>query len=407
MSNNNDNLEIISNNNESNNKIYENNINVNYLESESDNSIVAKIKLNYCSEDINIGNKNPNKNSEDNNYLIKQSNTFKDIYYITKERRINYNKCINTIQNKYKNHLSLKQSINRDCLNNNNYQKPNSKNCIISRTNGNITDKDLKMKYFIFLLDLFITKNAQDYLFRIIKNKSFDKNTKKYFDFPFYIKTIQRVKNYLYEKNKPNEKVSLFFNEIFNYNYKNSENSNILNKLCLLTNKEKMQLVNTNLYTGYEENELIKFLCDFTQFDKNVNSEKFITERLRHTKLKNTNIFTLVKFVDYEYKNLCKGVYCLKCYNEINICKCFSNIKKEKEFEIGDNNSDLDMEEEEFEITENEFNDDEDLDAKKQINCFDYNSNDNHGNILIKTKSKINKNNNQKILTFIVANNNK
>jgi hypothetical protein len=249
---------------------------------------------------------------------------------------------------------------------------------------------------------------VQDYLFRIIKNKSFDLNAIKYFGFPFYIRTIQRVKKYLlYKKNKPNKKVSLFFNEIFDY--KNSKYNNILNKLCFLTKKEKMQLVNSNLYTGYEENQLIHFLCDFSQFDKNVNNENFIIERLRNMRLNDTNIFTLVKFIDYEYENLVKGVYCLKCYNYINICKCFSNnniIKKEKEFEIGDNNSDIDMEEEDFEIIDNELNDDEDLDTKKQINCFDYNTNDNQGNILIKTKSKINKKNNEKIYDFIVANNN-
>ena len=169
-----------------------------------------------------------------------------------------------------------------------------------------------------------------------------------------------------------------------------------------------MQLINSNLFTGYEENLLLHFFNDFSQFDKNVKNEKFIIERLRHTRFNDTNIFTLVKLVDYEYGNLVKGVYCLKCYNKINVCKCFSNkniIKKEKEFEIGDNNSDIDIEEQEFEIISKDQDDDEDLEIKKKINCFDYNTNDNQGNILIKTKSKIDKNNNEKILNYIIEKN--
>ena len=408
-----DNLEIFSNNKENNRnnniindinynnqKDYENN------ESESDSAIITKIRLNYNTQE-------DNKNNEDNNsYLIIHTNSSKDIYYISKERKINFNKYITTIQNKYKNHLILKHSKKKN-ININVYQKPKSKSCIISRSIKNITDKYLFMynpqiKYFIFLINLFITKNIQEYLFKIIKNKKFEKNNKDLFGFPFYIRTIQRVKNYLHKKNNPNKKISLFFYEIFDY--KNKRFKNILNKLCFLSKKEKKQLINSNIYTGYEENELIHFLSDFSKFDKNINNEKFIIERLRQTKLNNTNIFTLVKLIDIEYDNLVKGLYCLKCYNYINICKCFSNkniIKKEKQLEIDDNESNMDMEED-LEMIDNELNDNEDLHTKRKINCFDYNTNDNNqGNILIKTKSKVNKNNNnQKIVDYIFSSSN-
>ena len=408
-----DNLEISSNNKESNrNNNIINNLNYNNQkenennESESDSAIITKIKLNYDTQDSN-------KNNEDNNsYLIIHTNSSKDIYYISKERKINYNKYITTIQNKYKNHLISKYS-KKNNININVYQKPKSKSCIISRSIKNITDKYLFMynpqiKYFIFLINLFITKNIQEYLFKIIKNKIFEKNNKDLFGFPFYIRTIQRVKNYLHKKNNPNKKVSLFFYEIFDY--KNKKFKNILNKLCFLSKKEKKQLINSNIYTGYEENELIHFLCDFSKFDKNINNEKFIIERLRQTKLNNTNVFTLVKLIDIEYDNLVKGLYCLRCYNYVNICKCFSNkniIKKEKQLEIDDNESNMDMEED-LEMIDNDLNDNEDLHTKRKINYFDYNTNDNkQGNILIKTKSKVNKhNNNQKIIDYIFSSSN-
>ena len=45
------------------------------------------------------------------------------------------------------------------------------------------------------------------------------------------------------------------------------------------------------------------------------------------------------------------------------------------------------------------------MEIKKKINCFDYNTNDNQGNILIKTKSKTDKNNNEKILNYIIEKN--
>ena len=64
--------------------------------------------------------------------------------------------------------------------------------------------------------------------------------------------------------------------------------------------------------------------------------------------------------------------------------------------------------EEDLEMIDNDLNDNEDLHTKRKINYFDYNTNDNkQGNILIKTKSKVNKhNNNQKIIDYIFSSSN-
>ena len=374
---------------------------------ESDSEIITKIKLNY---DSIKENKNDNNNIENcNNFIIKQFNSSKDIFYITKKRKINYIKNLTKLQNLYKNHLYLKKSKN-NFTNINTFQKPKNKNCFLSiqRFIKTKTDRYMfiynpKLKYFIFLLKLFIIKNIQEYIFKLIKDKIIYNNRKdKYFGFPFYIRAIQRVINFLNRNNNSNRKVILFFNEIFIYD--NNKFKYILNKLCFLSKKEKSQLINSNIFTGYEENELIHFLCDFSDFDKNLNNEEFITERLGKTKLNDTNIFTLIKFIDDEYENLVNGEYCLKCFNNINICKCFK-YKNIDEIEKDDINDQENCMEEDFEIFDRELNDDESFNSKRKINCFNYNTNnDNIVNLLIKTKSNLNKNNYKKLMDIIIPN---
>ena len=390
-----------------------NNINLekdnNNEESISDSAIIAKIKLNYDSSS------DKENNNEENNFIIKQDNNSKDIFCITKIRRINSMKYINKIQRAYKYHLYLKNNKNNFTnINIIAYQKPKNNYCYcsIDRLIETKTDRFMfiynpKIKYLIFILNLFITKNVQDYTFKVIKNKNknVDKN-KNYFAFPFYIQTIKRVINYLKKKKNENinKKVFLFFNEIFNLNNSNDNNNrakSILSKLCFLSKKDSSQLINYNLFTGYEENELINFLCDFSEFDKNLNNEEFIIERLKRTKLNNTNIFTLIKLIDFEYANLVKGEYCFKCYNYENSCKCYAYINKNKDELNHKYNEDINMEED-YEMSDSELNDDEEIKTNRKINCFCYNTNsDNKENILI-IETKLNENKSKKIIDIII-----
>ena len=370
---------------------------------ESDSEIITKIKLNYDSQ-----SKNVNENNEDyNNYIIKQFNSSKEFFYITKIRKNNYFKYLTKLQNSYKNHLYLKKAKN-NFSNINAFQKPKNNECFLSIQRFIKTKSDRymfiynpKLKFFIFLLKLLITKNIQEYIFKEIKDKKNDNNkkNKNYFGFPFYIRAIQRVLNYLNKNNNSNRKVFLFFNEIFNYG--NNKYKSILTKLCFLSKKERSQLINSNLFTGYEENELINFLCDFSDFDKNLNNEEFITERLGKTRLNDTNIFTLVKFIDIEYENLVKGEYCLKCFNNINKCKCFKYKNKDENEDINDQENIM---EDDFEIFDNELNDDESFSIKRKINFFNYTNYDSPENSLIKTKSNLNKNNNKKLMDIVLQN---
>ena len=402
--------EIISDDYLNNNNIKNDNKNE---ESLNDSAIITKIKLNYDSNSYK-----ENENEEDNNnYIMKNIHNSKDIFYITKIRIINNNKFINMIQKAIKYHLYLKNSKNNFTnIRINAFHQPKNKNCYFSvqRFSKTKTDRYMfiynpKIKYLIFILKLFIIKNVQDYIFKVIKNKNKNvDNNKNYFGFPFYIQCIKRVMNYLNNKKNTNanKKVFFIFNEILN-NSNNNKFKSIINKLCFLSEKDEGKLMNSNLFTGYEENELINFLCDFSEFDKNLNNEEFLIERLKQTKLNNTNIFTLIKIIDVEYENLVKGEYCFKCYDYLSLCKCYTYINQNKDELKNENNNydDIDMEEDN-DILDSELNDNEDIEVKRKINCFCYNTNnDNKENILI-IKTKLNENKSKKIIDIIIPNEN-
>ena len=500
-------------------------------ESLSDSVILTKIKINYSSDEEKRDEENAKnvtsfdyEDNDNDNYLMKKTSS--EVFYITKERRKDFMKYIFKIQNFYKNYFNSKKS-NKNHIYINTYRKPKIKSCIISLKRINKAEEDKlyiynpKIKYFLYLINLFVKKNVQEFIFEKIKLNKNENNNKSYHGIPFYIRTIQRVMKYLLKKNNSNKKVFLFFNEIFNF--KNKKIS-LLHKLCTLPKKERTKLIFSNLFTGYEENELINFVCDFSQYDKNLNNENFITKRLIQSKLNDTNIFTLIRIIDKEYENLVEGVYCLKCFNNVNLCICRqdtqryfdnyenkntnnnknnnsinvndviknsnkenndnnndnamnnnnknaminnnntmnnndnnnndninnnnndnndnnnnndnndnnndnndnnnidnndnddnnNNIYNEDNNNINDNNNkiqkndddeNVEEDDDDFQTLDIDLNDneDEDLQTKRKINFFDYNTNENiGGNILIKTKSKVNKNDNKKLLDIVI-----
>ena len=440
-------------------------------ESLSDSNVFTKIKINISSDEEKQDEDNFKEvthfNYEDNDENMMKK-TSSEAFYITKERRKDFMKYISKIQNFYKIYFNSKKS-NKNHIYINKYRKPKIKSCIISirRIVKGEEEKlyiyNPKIKYFLYLINLFVKKNVQEFIFEKIKLNKNGSNNKDCHGMPFYIRTIQRVMKYLQKKNNCNKKVFLFFNEIFNF--KNKKIS-LLYKLCTLPKKERTKLIFSNLFTGYEENELINFLCDFSQYDKNLNNESFITKRLIQSKLNDTNIFTLIRIIDKEYENLVEGVYCLKCFNNVNLCICrpdtqkyfdnyenknsiknsnnnnnsinINDVIKNNNKENNDNNDDnkinndkynkkndnnnngnnhnkieendnddknAEEEDDDFQTLDIDLNDDEDEDfkTKRKINYFDYNTNENiGGNILIKTKSKVNKNDNKKLLDIVI-----
>jgi len=193
---------------------------------------------------------------------------------------------------------------------------------------------------FVSLLNLFLTKNCQEYIFYLLKY-----NTKKSFKYPFYSKTLHRVLNFI-RSNPPDiqgeggEKIKKFLNKIFPELQSKKTNTILISSL---STESKRQLVNTNIYNSIET-DFINYICSFSKYDKHLSNPTFIKTRLKNTKLLNTNIFNITKFIDDEYNNLINGKYCLKCYLDLNKCVCNKKkIEEETSFLEDDDGLDIDF----------------------------------------------------------------
>ena len=353
-----------------------------------------------------VKNKIDEKDKEDKTSIIYRQIS-KNPCLIDKVRKIDYIKLINIIQYIYKFHLNKnkkEEKIFKKNPNNNQSYYISKKRFAKSKLKENKHKK--KLNYIVLLLNTFITKNIQEYIFQILNSGEKQNITNNKYYFPFYIKTLQRILNYIQKNDNPNKKISLFINEIFNH--QNTKLSSNLESICFLKEKNKNKLINSNIFTGYEENDLINFLTDFSEFDKNINNELFIIERLKKIKLNNTNIFTLVKLLDNEYNNLVKGLYCFKCYNENNLCNCNkekSVIKEGKSASSNDIEKSNDKSEDNLNIEDFDFSS-ENAENRKQIHYFDYYKDKKEDNdILIKTKIMNNENINQKLFDIILPEN--
>ena len=359
------------------------------IKMESESSSYGKMKLYYNTEtDKNLMNNISDSN--DSNFESLNNNHSKNIYYITKNRKIDNAKRIQKIQNLYKIHLNSQNSYAFLSV----YQVQKGKCCFISK-NRLIKFSLEKYKYFIYLLKLFFVKNSQEYLFKTLKNISEGKNETIIFKFPFYIRALIRIQKFLIDTNQePDNCVYLY--EIFKCK-NNNISCSILKNICYLSIKDKKLLINTNIFPFEDKEKLINFLCCLIEFEGNFDKimsekerKKFLGERLEKAQLKNTNIFSLLKFIDTENENLNNGKYCKQCYQENNFCKCSSNSE----------NDDKSMEDD-FQTLDIDLDDEaESLNIKKKINYFDYTSNNNQGNTLIKTKFD---KNNKKLLDEIIA----
>ena len=199
---------------------------------------------------------------------------------------------------------------------------------------GNFMSKEFKVEIkkkkdfsFLKLLCLFITKNTQEYIFYLLKY-----NTEKTFLYPFYINTLNRILKYLrssknefdiinsslnQEENNTGKKIKKLFLKIFPSLYI----KNPYQILSSLNSEIQEVLVNTNIYNSIEP-DFINFINDFTKYDKLLSNNIFIETRLKNTKLINTNIFSIIKFIDNEYSFLIYGKYCSKCFLDKNKCSC-------------------------------------------------------------------------------------
>ena len=343
---------FIKNQNENKNYLYNNRSNGSILDEIKSNVTFGKMKIDDKINLKNSGNFINDLNNKSNNIDITLNNINNDI------NRINSN-INNSINNNVKdnngNYNSNKWGIGSNYNSYSNYsEKVSNGGGVVSRDTGdkyiiknkrnnnkiNINDKinyfHNKMYYlnFIQLLNLFLIKNTQEYIFykllvyyQYYNTKNKIKNKNKYFigynnskfSFPFYILSLTRIFKYILNKNKQNKRIQSFFNLIFP---SLDKNKSFFHPILCLTFENKKKLINTNLYNLDKEKKiLVEFLDDFSKFDKKTSNKAFIKDKINKTIFHNTNIFTLIKLIDKETK-LKNGIYCVNCYQKENICSC-------------------------------------------------------------------------------------
>jgi hypothetical protein len=135
------------------------------------------------------------------------------------------------------------------------------------------------------------------------------------------------------------EKIKRFFIKIFPKLYSIKSYNNLI---ISLTKENKKQIINTNIYNSVEP-DFINYICSFSKYDKHLSNPDFIEKRLKNSKIINTNIFNITRFIDDEYNNLINGKYCFKCFLDLNKCICNKKVKEDYYYDENDLDLDFDI----------------------------------------------------------------
>lgn len=323
-------------------------------------------------KDKNVNDNNSNKKGDSyidnkyNNISIYYSKNFKnnknDILRnnssINKSKNQNNKDKANSLQRK-NNIKSLGLYLSKEYFKKI-YKKEKIKNCLITKIIKNPENFRQINTKLLLLTTLFITKNIQEYIFNLLKNRQED------FEYPFYLSTLNRVIKYLQSTNYKGKNVKFVFEKIFSD--LNSDNYAKKDLILLLTPERENHLCNVNIYNNIEQ-DFLNYIHGFSIFDKKLKNEKFLNVRLNNSIFQNTNIFTITKFIDTEFDNLINGKYCYKCYLDLDACKCFKSNE-----ELTDEALDIGL--------------NDDYNPKNSIKYFEYDNNKSRGT-LIKGKPKI------------------
>ena len=158
----------------------------------------------------------------------------------------------------------------------------------------------------IILLTVFAIKNSQELIFEKLKSDKI-----KQIKSSFFLKTVKQLYNYFNDNKEDNSKVNQLFAKIGINDTKTASHS--FNKFLIsLTSPKKLKMLhNTNIYSSFED-DLISFLSSFSEYTHNYFNPKYFSQRLKSSNLTNTNIFSLIQFVNIELTNLLNNQYCGK-----------------------------------------------------------------------------------------------
>ena len=383
--------------------------------------------------------------TKEKNELIKENNKIplKKIHYIEKQRKKEILKDIKTIQHVFRDKKNKEKNDDNILFNNkdknafipktrfyhenkiDNYifegyiSKIIKKNifklkpyeqCYISKETK-FTNKKQPNCSFLFLLDFFIKKNVQEFIYpKLFLDKEnlvmkrhepySNVNTNKvpleedeeeekddFYTYPKYYKTLRRIFNfYKTEKREESPEAQKIYDEIIP-DIKNSRSLNDLviklnenpeNSNKLIDNENKKESNNK-----INNNNLINEIGEFVKYDKNISNSNFIKNKMKENPAfkNNKNVFNIIKNIDDEYNELMSGKYCVKCGKELAKCKCDDINYIFKETEKGEE-IEKEGEEEDEEDLDFDIDNDDGINTKK-INYFEYDSKKNQGSQMI------------------------
>ena len=319
----------------------------------------------YCKSPINDRNryikkrKINNAKSYDNIIFKKKIGLYKKkkISKIKRDISYDYNKPVNHIKKesinqkrieyfnqRFKQYRLFKQSKN-PLMNKKELMTKNIKNINSSfSTNDNtffrIKKNDLSNEFILYIIQK-INKNINQFVFYKIKG---EKNINDINIFFSIIKKIINIYNTLLKDDiKKKEYVDIL--KYINTNLsQNIENYNKNNYISFIPKNNENNLINTQLFPNNKD--MLNFIIDIIKIEKNFtmkNNTKYNIQKIfKNNKLKNRNIFTIIRYTDILYKKLNDIYYTITKVNKFNYNNAvssgeidvFKNIKENKKQKI-------------------------------------------------------------------------
>ena len=317
-----------------------------------DNTLIEKERhTDYISKIVFIQNKYKNKHSEVQRkeqihivslpakelpcyidkitMLISQSlPKNKSICYITKKYKENLNSKLSKILSIQRNlkRVIHKAERNKDFISNNSfshnslnilYEKPSTLINKYSIIDSYITKKKYKITpqpknlSFINLLNILSTKSIQEFVFSFLKTGESPSSTCS----SFY-KNIKRLYYYYKDNSENNSKPTQVISLILSKN-----KSKTFNQFLSSFTSKDLKLLHNSIYSSFED-DLLSFLSSFSLYDKSFSNPHLLSHRIKHSNINNTNIFSLINYIDTEFSNVLNGTTCPKCYNSNDHCTC-------------------------------------------------------------------------------------
>ena len=286
------------------------NLNLNGSFSNNEINETSKIKNNLSSKNVicKIENINYIKN------IVLKPPLIKDLEYISREiqykkeyitKNIKYKNRRNTIEDCSKSYSTIDNTIIKTKISLN--EEQNEINTCLKNKHNNFMQKEHlnKLNEFILYIIQRINKNINQFVFYAIKyrkNLNNDHNI-------FYenIKRIINIYNNLYKNQNENDEYFEILKFIYNNLSKNIEDYNKYKYISYIQKNWENNLINTQILSNDEQ--LRKCLDIIIKLEHNmcIDSNITIQNLIQIDKLKDRNIFTIMRYADNLYEQILKN----------------------------------------------------------------------------------------------------